>query len=173
MATAKGVEITRLDTTPRTLLEKGSVGTVKVFMDTIAAGTGDIDDNDIILLAEVPSNAKILSIKLFNDALDGGSNLATDVGVYNGPIKTSDYAANAVIDRDCYATASAALQSAVIVGTEVAYEVRNISDISNFVWEDAGLSSDPGVPLRIALTIETVAGTAAAGDITMQVTYVH
>jgi hypothetical protein len=35
MATAKGVEITRLDTTPRTLLEKGSVGTVKVFMDTI------------------------------------------------------------------------------------------------------------------------------------------
>jgi len=27
--------------------------------------------------------------------------------------------------------------------------------------------------LRIALTIETVAGTAVEGDITMQVTYVH
>jgi hypothetical protein len=173
MGTTKGVEITRLDTTPRTLLEKGSVGTVKVFMDTIAAGTGDIDDNDIILLAEVPSNAKILSIKLFNDALDGGSNLATDVGVYNGPIKTSSYAANAVIDRDCYATASAVLQAAVLTGTEVAFEVRNVNAISNFVWEDAGLSSDPGVPLRIALTIETVASSAAAGDITVQVTYVH
>ena len=173
MATAKGVEITRLDTTPRTLLEKGSVGTVKVFMDTIAAETTDIDDDDIILFAEVPSNAKILSIKLFNDALDGGSNLATDVGVYNGPIKTSSYAANAVIDRDCYATASAVLQAAVLTGTEVAYEVRNVNAISNFVWEDAGLSSDPGVPLRIALTIETVAGTAVEGDITMQVTYVH
>ena len=173
MATAKGVEITRLDTTPRTLLEKGSVGTVKVFMDTIAAETTDIDDDDIILLAEVPSNAKILSIKLFNDALDGGSNLATDVGVYNGPIKTSSYAANAVIDRDCYATASAVLQAAVLTGTEVAFEARNVSAISNFVWEDAGLSSDPGVPLRIALTIETVASSAAAGDITVQVTYVH
>ena len=173
MATAKGVEITRLDTTPRTLLEKGSVGTVKVFMDTIAAGTGDIDDNDIILLAEVPSNAKILSIKIFNDDLDSGSGLATDVGVYNGPIKTSSYAANAVIDRDCYATASGVLASAVLTGTEVAFEVRNVNAISNFVWEDAGLSSDPGVPLRIALTIETVAGTAVAGDITMQVTYVH
>ena len=173
MATAKGVEITRLDTTPRTLLEKGSVGTVKVFMDTIAAGTGDIDDNDIILLAEVPSNAKILSIKLFNDALDGGSNLANDVGVYNGPIATSSYAANAVIDRDAYATASAVLQAAVLTGTEVAFEVRNVNAISNYVWEDAGLSSDPGVPLRIALTIETVAGTAVEGDITMQVTYVH
>ena len=173
MATAKGVEITRLDTTPRTLLEKGSVGTVKVFMDTIAAETTDIDDNDIILLAEVPSNAKILSIKLFNDALDGGSNLATDVGVYNGPIATSSYAANAVIDRDAYATASAVLQAAVLTGTEVAFEVRNVNAISNYVWEDAGLSSDPGVPLRIALTIETVAATAAAGDITLQVTYVH
>ena len=173
MGTTKGVEITRLDTTPRTLLEKGSVGTVKVFMDTIAAETTDIDDDDIILFAEVPSNAKILSIKLFNDALDGGSNLATDVGVYNGPIKTSSYAANAVIDRDCYATASAVLQAAVLTGTEVAYEVRNVNAISNFVWEDAGLSSDPGVPLRIALTIETVASSAAAGDITLQVTYVH
>ena len=173
MATAKGVEITRLDTTPRTLLEKGSVGTVKVFMDTIAAETTDIDDDDIILLAEVPSNAKILSIKLFNDALDGGSNLANDVGVYNGPIATSSYAANAVIDRDAYATASAVLQAAVLTGTEVAFEVRNVNAISNYVWEDAGLSSDPGVPLRIALTIETVAGTAVEGDITMQVTYVH
>ena len=173
MATAKGVEITRLDTTPRTLLEKGSVGTVKVFMDTIAAETTDIDDDDIILLAEVPSNAKILSIKLFNDALDGGSNLATDVGVYNGPTKTSSYAANAVIDRDAYATASAVLQAAVLTGTEVAFEVRNVNAISNYVWEDAGLSSDPGVPLRIALTIETVASSAAAGDITLQVTYVH
>ena len=173
MATAKGVEITRLDTTPRTLLEKGSVGTVKVFMDTIVAATTDIDDDDIILLGEVPSNAKILSIKVFNDALDGGSNLATDVGVYNGPTKTSSYAANAVIDRDCYATASAVLQAAVLTGTEVAFEVRNVNAISNFVWEDAGLSSDPGVPLRIALTIETVASSAAAGDITVQVTYVH
>ena len=173
MATAKGVEITRLDTTPRTLLEKGSVGTVKVFMDTIAAETTDIDDDDIILLAEVPSNAKILSIKIFNDDLDSGSGLATDVGVYNGPIATSSYAANAVIDRDAYATASGCLASASTTGTELAFEARNVSAISNFVWEDAGLSSDPGVPLRIALTIETVAGTAVEGDITMQVTYVH
>ena len=173
MATAKGVEITRLDTTPRTLLEKGSVGTVKVFMDTIVAATTDIDDDDIILLGEVPSNAKILSIKVFNDDLDSGSGLATDVGVYNGPIKTSSYAANAEIDRDAYATASAVLQAAVLTGTEVAFEVRNVNAISNYVWEDAGLSSDPGVPLRIALTIETVAGTAVEGDITMQVTYVH
>ena len=48
MATAKGVEITNLDTTPRTLLESASGGgTVKVFMDTIAAATTDIDDDDI------------------------------------------------------------------------------------------------------------------------------
>ena len=40
------------------------------------------------------------------------------------------------------------------------------------VWEDGGLTSDPGRMLRIALTIETVAATAAAGDITMVVEYI-
>ena len=79
MGTAKGIEITKLDATPRGLMEAGSgTGKLRVFMDTIA----------------------------------------------------------------------------------------------NFVWEDGGLTSDPGVPLRIALTIETVAGSAAAGDITMIVQYV-
>ena len=38
----------------------------------------------------------------------------------------------------------------MLTGTEVAFEARNVNAIANFVWEDAGLSSDPGVPLRIA-----------------------
>ena len=41
MATAKGIEITKLDATPRGLMEAGSgTGKLRVFMDTIAAGTG-------------------------------------------------------------------------------------------------------------------------------------
>ena len=163
MATAKGIEITKLDATPRGLMEAGSgTGKVRVFMDTIAAETTDIDDDDVIMLAEVPSNSKIISIKLYNDDLDGGSGLVTDIGLYNGGTKFTDtdgsatvYAAEALIDRDCYGTLSTDLRAA-----------------ANFVWEDGGLTSDPGVPLRIALTIETVAGSAAAGDITMVVQYV-
>ena len=180
MATAKGIEITKLDATPRGLMEAGSgTGKLRVFMDTIAAGTGDIDDDDVIMLAEVPSNSKIISIKLYNDDLDGGSGLVTDIGLYNGGTKFNDtdasataYAAEALIDRDCYGTLSTDLRAAVTAGTEFRFETLNINTIANFVWEDGGLTSDPGVPLRIALTIETVAGSAAAGDITMVVQYV-
>jgi len=64
------------------------------------------------------------------------------------------------------------LRAAVTAGTEFRFETMNINTIANYVWEDGGLTSDPGVPLRIALTIETVASSAAAGDISMVVQYV-
>ena len=64
------------------------------------------------------------------------------------------------------------LQAAVTAGTEVRYETLGIETVGNFMWEDAGLTSDPGRMRRIALTIETVAATAAAGDITMVVEYI-
>jgi hypothetical protein len=82
------------------------------------------------------------------------------------------YAAEGVIDRNCYGTVMTVLQGAVTAGTEVRYETLGIETVGNFMWEDGGLTSDPGRMLRIALTIETVAATAAAGDITMVVEYI-
>ena len=182
MATAYSTELTNLEATPQVMVSPGSAtGKVRVWSDTIAAGTGDIDDNDILMMAEIPSNSKVISIKVYNDDLDsnGSPALVTDVGLYNGGTKFNDtdasataYAAEGVIDRDCYGTVSTVLQAAVTAGTEFRFETLNINTIASFAWEDAGLTSDPGVPLRIALTIETVAATAAAGDITMVVQYV-
>jgi hypothetical protein len=77
-----------------------------------------------------------------------------------------------VIDRDCYGTVSTVLQAAVTAGTEFRYETLGIETIGNYMWEDAGLSSDPRADLYISLTIETVAATAAAGDISIVVEYV-
>ena len=66
MATAKSVEITNLDASPRVISEVGSVhGNMRVFADTIAAGTGDIDNDDVIMMAEIPSNAKSYVNKTF------------------------------------------------------------------------------------------------------------
>ena len=180
MATAKGVEITNLDATPRTTLEAASGGgKLRVFMDTIAAGTGDLDNNDIIVLAQVPSNAKLASIRIYNDDLDSGSSAEFNVGLYNGPqaytISGTTTDAAAVIDEDCYASASDAFQAATTVTTgteEFLTEARNINAIANFVWEDGGLSEDPKVPLRIAITMSATPGTAVAGDITLVVQYV-
>jgi hypothetical protein len=179
---AKGIEITKLDATPRSLMEAESgAGKIRVFSDTIAAATTDIDDDDIIYLSEVPSNSKVISIMLYNDDLDsnGSPALVTDVGLYNGGTKFNDtdssttaYAAGGLIDRNCYGTVMTTLQAANIAGVECRWETMNINTVANYAWEDAGLTSDPGVPLRIALTIETVAATAAAGDITMVVQYV-
>ena len=179
MATAKGVEITKLDATPRTTLEAASGGgKLRVFMDTIAAGTGDLDNNDIIVLAQVPSNAKLTSIRIYNDDLNSGSG-TFNVGLYNGPqaytISGTTTDAEAVIDEDCYATNSDAFQAATTVTTgteELITDTRNINAIANFVWEDGGLSEDPKVPLRIAITMSATPGSAAAGDITMVVQYV-
>ena len=180
MATAKGVEITNLDATPRTTLEAASGGgKLRVFMDTIAAGTGDLDNDDIIVLAQVPSNAKLTSIRIYNDDLDGATSAEFNVGLYNGPqaytISGTTTDAEAVIDEDCYATDSDAFQAATTVTTgteEFLTEARNINAIANFVWEDGGLSEDPKVPLRIAITMSATPGSAAAGDITMVVQYV-
>ena len=182
MGTAYSAELTNFEATPQVLVDSGSAGgKVRVWSDTIAAGTGDIDDDDIIMMAEIPSNAKIKSIKLYNDDLDsnGSPALVTDVGIYNGNVKFNDtdgsataYAAEGVIDRNCYGTVMTVLQAAVTAGTEVRYETLGIETVGNYMWEDAGLTSDPGRMLRIALTIETVAATAAAGDITMVVEYI-
>ena len=182
MATAYSTELTNLEATPQVMVSPASAGgKVRIWSDTIAAATTDIDDDDIIMMAEIPSNAKIKSIMLYNDDLDsnGSPALVTDVGVYNGNVKFNDtdgsataYAAEGVIDRDCYGTVSTVLQGAVTAGTEFRYETLGIETVGNFMWEDAGLTSDPGRMLRIALTIETVAATAAAGDITMVVEYI-
>jgi|TARA_B100000315_G_scaffold179172_1_gene167861 hypothetical protein len=180
MGTAYSTELTNLEATPQVMVSPGSAtGKVRVWSDTIAAGTGDIDDDDILMMAEIPSNAKIKSIKLYNDDLDASTGLVTDLGIYNGNVKFNDtdasataYAAEAVIDRDCYGTVMTVLQGAVTAGTECRYETLGIETVGNFMWEDAGLTSDPGRMLRIALTIETVASSAQAGDITLVVEYI-
>ena len=180
MATAYSTELTNYEAIPQVMVDSASAGgKVRVWADTIAAATTDIDDNDIIMMAEIPSNAKIKSILLYNDDLDsnGSPALVTDVGIYNGNIKFTSsagtiYAAEGVIDRDCYGTVSTVLQAAVTAGTEFRYETLGIETVGNFMWEDGGLPEDPGKMLRIALTIETVAATAASGDITMVVEYI-
>jgi hypothetical protein len=63
-----------------------------------------------------------------------------------------------VVDADAYASAITDLRGAVTVGTEVAFEARNINKMGQKVWQDAGLTSDP------ALTYFVGIGFPAAGD---------
>ena len=125
-------------------------GVKRVATGTIALAAGDLSATDTVMLAPIPSNASITSIKLFNDDLDSGTTNTADVGLYNTDLS--------VVDADAYASAITDLRGAVTVGTEVAFEARDINKMGQKVWQDAGLTSDP------ALTYFVGIGFPAAGD---------
>jgi hypothetical protein len=183
MATTKGTNATAVSTDDPFLFVTAADlgGNMRVSMDVAAVAAADFDaDGDVVYMAQVPSNARIVSIKTYNDDLDSGTDCAVNVGIYNGDQQFNDtdasetlYAADAVIDEDAYAAASASFQAAVTAGTEHAFgtAARRNAPLQK-VWEDAGLTSDPQVPLRVALTQTATVSGAQAGDIVMVVTYV-
>jgi hypothetical protein len=175
VSTVKSELITDIVADPIVLGDK-AIGEVKRVIDKIAVATTSIDEvGDIILLAPIPSNAKIGSIKIFNDDLDsnGSPALAANVGLYysgkgNGQRGLTD----TVVDADCIASAITSLQAAVVLGSEIRFEAANITTIDKEAWELGGLATDPGGYFYIGLTITTVAATAAAGDIAIIVDYI-
>jgi sulfate adenylyltransferase subunit 1 (EFTu-like GTPase family) len=70
-------------------------GAKRIAQGTIALVAGDLSAGDTVMLAPIPTNASISSIKLFNDDLDSGSTNTTDVGLYSTAI--------AAVDDDAYA----------------------------------------------------------------------
>jgi hypothetical protein len=140
----------------------------------LEVATGDIDASDIIHLCALPWNAKIKSIRMFNDDLDshGTPTLTTDLGLY----KMSRDGTFTVLDADAYASAITGLQAADKVGTEVAFESGikdiNAADSAKTVMEDAGLTAVPrDFTAVLALTITNAAATAVAGTIKVTVLY--
>ena len=183
MATTKGVNATAIDTNdPFDFLDPGNVhGNLHQSMDVRACAADDLNaDGDAVILAQVPSNARITSIMIYNDDLDSGANSLVNIGIYNGNEQFNDtdasetlYAADAVIDEDAYAAASSVLRTASTNGSEFAFSLSTRKNAPlAAVWEDAGLTSDPGVPLRIALTQTATVSGAQAGDVVMVVQYV-
>lgn len=183
MAITKGVNATAIDTNdPFDFLAPGNVGgNMHQSMDVRACAADDLNaDGDAVILCQVPSNARITSIRVYNDDLDSGTNSSVNIGVYNGNEQFNDtdgsqtlYAANAVIDEDAFAASQTFLQTLTVTGIELAFNKagRRLAPLQA-VWEDAGLTSDPGVPLRIALTQTATVSGAQAGDVVMVVQYV-
>ena len=137
-------------------------GVKRVATGTIALDAGDLSANDTVMLAPIPSNASITSIKLFNDDLDSGTTLTTDVGIYTTAV--------AVVDADAYASAITDLRGAVKTGTEVAFEARDINKMGQKVWQDAGLTSDPALTYFVGIGFP--AAGYQAGDLSFVIEYV-
>ena len=137
-------------------------GVKRVATGTIALDAGDLSANDTVMLAPIPSNASITSIKLFNDDLDSGTTLTADVGIYTTAV--------AVVDADAYASAITDLRGAVKTGTEVAFEARDINKMGQKVWQDAGLTSDPALTYFVGISFPAAGDTA--GDLSFVIEYV-
>jgi hypothetical protein len=131
-------------------------GVLRVAQGTVALAAGDSTDNDIVMLAPIPSNASIASLKIASDALGGSCTF--NVGLYqtNGT----------VVDEDVYATLVAD-EGAM---TDVRTEAANINTIGQQVWQDAGASADPGGYYYVAVTFSATGGTA--GDMSYIIEYV-
>ena len=136
-------------------------GVKRVATGTIALAAGDLSANDTVMLAPIPSNASITSIKLFNDDLDSSTVITADVGLYKQDLS--------VVDADAYASAITDLRAAVKTGTEVAFEARDINKMGQKVWQDAGLSSDPATTYFVGISFPAAGDTA--GDLSFIIEY--
>lgn len=161
VANTKDTNISNLDASPPTLNEVTTFGgRVRSQCATVEVAAAD-DDTSVYRVARVPSNARIIAINVYADAITGGT--VYDVGLHQT-------AANggAALDADAYAT-NVDLSSGA-TGANLAFEARNIDKIKNKVWQDGGLSADSKIEYDITLTGDTV-GTAA-GTISVEVLYV-
>jgi hypothetical protein len=175
--TKYSVNLTNLTANPITILDRKRGHSITVTDTVEVAATNTDDVGDIILLAAIPSNARITSIVLFNDDLDADATpaLAANVGLYyggNNVVSGVTKTVGSVISANCIGTAVTTLQAANTSGVEHRFEADDIANIGEEAWETAGLSADCGGIIFVGLTVSAAAATGAAGTISIRVTYI-
>ena len=130
-------------------------GVLRVAAGTAELAAGDSTDNDVVLLAPIPSKASISQLFVGSDTLGGSCTFNVGVHNYDGT----------VADEDCFATAVA--DEAVM--TDVRNEEATINTVGQKLWEIAGLSSDPGGLLYVSITFAATGGTA--GTLSWNISY--
>lgn len=142
----------------------GRVRVAMCLFDDLA--TTDLEAADILKICPLPSNARLISIKMSNTDLEGDSSspaLDYHLGLY-------DQDGNA-LDNDVFVNQGTELQAAGS-NQELLPPVDLDADFGKRVWEQADLTEDPRSFIDLCLTIDTVADTPAAGDIAFTVLYV-
>ena len=131
-------------------------GVVRTAHGSVELAAGDSTDNDIVMLAPIPSNAAVTQLFVGSDTLGGSCTF--NVGLYktDGTVKDEDVFASSVAD-------AAAL-------TDVRFEAANIDTAGKKMWELAGDSSDPGGYYYVAATM--AADGQTAGTMSWNISYV-
>ena len=157
MTTKNSTLIENLEALPQVFNNASELGGVKrIAQGNVALAAGDSTDNDIVMLAPIPTHATITSIRVGSDNLGGSCTF--NVGFYTNE--------GEVVDEDALAT----LVADAAGMTELRYEVANINTTGQQVWELAGQSSDPSTVYYVAATFSATGGTA--GDMAFIIEYV-
>ena len=99
MGTANSTLVSNFEATPQVANSAALLhGNVRVAQGTIVVAAGDSDDDDIVMLAPIPSNATVSQLFVGSDTLGGSCTF--NVGIYqtNGTVVDEDYFASAVAD---------------------------------------------------------------------------
>ena len=121
-------------------------GVLRTAHGTVELAAGDSTDNDIVMLAPIPSNAAVPQLFIGSDTFGGSCTF--NVGIYksDGTVKDEDVFATSVAD-------AAGM-------TDLRFEVADLNTGSQKLWELAGDSTDPGGYYYIAVTFSATGGTA-------------
>jgi len=156
MGTKNSDLVANFEATPQVLNNSALLhGVLRVAQGTIVVAAGDSDDNDIVMLAPIPSNAVVPQIWVGSDTFGGSCTF--NVGIYqtSGTVVDEDYFATAVADAGAMA--------------DVRFEAANINTAGKTMWEMAGASADPGGYYYIACTMAAAGGTE--GDMSFNIQY--
>ena len=157
MGTKNSDLVSNFEATPQVKNSAGLLhGSVRVAQGTIVVAAGDSDDNDIVMLAPIPSNAVVPQIFVGSDTF--GGSCTYNVGIYqtDGTVVDEDYFATTVADAAAMA--------------DVRHEAADINTAGKMMWEMAGESSDTGGFYYIAATMAAAGGTE--GDMSFVINYV-
>ena len=155
MANTNSTEVSNRWASPRVANTAGTdQGKLRIKQGSVEVTAANFDaDGDTIRLCELPSNAAVKSIMIGCDDVDGGSNTAFNVGLYN--IGTASATLGSIVDEDCYASAVTYGQTAQAL-TEVQHEAAptNLDRVGQkvFLDGDSTLTADPNVMYELVLT---------------------
>jgi hypothetical protein len=166
MGTTKSTTITALDASPSTVPNvRNSHGRLMQKVETIETPAAS-SANQQLRFFRVNAQDRITRISVQCDATAGLTE--SDLGIY-------DINGGAVVDIDCYIDGldwhTAGLDDGTTAPLNYAFEIRDISAAKQLVWEDAGVSVDPGNK-QYDLVLTNVSDVDAIITMTVAIEYV-
>ncbi len=163
--TLKSNVITNREATPRVLNSQqvGGEGIVREVYGFLASVTASLSITSVIRLVDVPSNARITSVRGYSGAQTAGK---FDIGLYQ-----TNANGGAVVDADLFASAwdcASAVKDVQLLDESAEY---TIAEMAKPLWEVIGLTSDPQRTYDVCATVVTTDVTTGTGALGLRVQY--